>query len=500
MGNATSSETLALMKQALSKPMTGGLSKAYTQSGSATSGLTYYSLEPSAKLVFPTLTPLRNNIPRVTAGGGIQANWRAITGVNTANAGIGVSQGNRGVVTTTSTADYSAAYKGYGLDDYVTFEADWAAEGFENIKALASSNLLRALMIGEEKWILGGNCSTALGITPTPTTSDVGTGGSLAANTSYNVYCVALTLDGYLASSVTAGLPLSGTRTLADGTTEAYNCGTGKKSLVATQATANDGNSTHCIKASVAAVNGAIGYAWFWGTAGNEVIGAITTINSILITAAAAGSQNISVGFGSDYSQNSLAFDGLLTQALKSGSGAYVNTLATGTAGTGSTLTADNQGGIVELDAALLDRWNNYRLSPDCIWVSSQEQANISKKILSASSNAAQRFSFNVDQGMLAGGVMVRSYLNKYSLDGAKEIPIKLHPNLPPGTILMTTGELPYPLSNVGNVMQMSMRHDYYQIAYPLRTRKYEYGVYADGVLQHYFPPAMAVITNIANG
>ena len=327
-----------------------------------------------------------------------------------------------------------------------------------------------------------------------------GTGGSLTANTSYNVYCVALTLDGYLASSVTNGLPLSGTRTLADGTTESYNCGTAKKSNAATQATANDGNNTHSIKASVAAVTGAIGYAWFWGTAGNEVIGAITTINSILITAAAAGSQNIAAGFTSDYSQNSLAFDGLLTQALKSGSGAYVNTLATGTAGTGSTLTADNQGGIVEIDAALLDRWNNYRLSPDCIWVSSQEQANISKKVLSASSNAAQRFSFNVDQGMLAGGVMVRSYLNKYSLDGAKEIPIKLHPNLPPGTILMTTGELPYPLSNVGNVMQMSMRRDYYQIEYPLRTRKYEYGVYADGVLQHYFPPAMAVITNIANG
>jgi len=32
------------------------------------------------------------------------------------------------------------------------------------------------------------------------------------------------------------------------------------------------------------------------------------------------------------------------------------------------------------------------------------------------------------------------------------------------------------------------------------RTRRYEYGVYADEVLQHSFPPSMAVITNIGNG
>jgi hypothetical protein len=32
------------------------------------------------------------------------------------------------------------------------------------------------------------------------------------------------------------------------------------------------------------------------------------------------------------------------------------------------------------------------------------------------------------------------------------------------------------------------------------RARRYETGVYADEVLQHYFPPSMAVIANIAAG
>ena len=31
-------------------------------------------------------------------------------------------------------------------------------------------------------------------------------------------------------------------------------------------------------------------------------------------------------------------------------------------------------------------------------------------------------------------------------------------------------------------------------------ARRYEYGVYFDGVLQNYFPPAFGMITNIGNG
>jgi hypothetical protein len=34
----------------------------------------------------------------------------------------------------------------------------------------------------------------------------------------------------------------------------------------------------------------------------------------------------------------------------------------------------------------------------------------------------------------------------------------------------------------------------------PPRARRYESGVYADEVPQHYFPPSMAVISDIAAG
>jgi hypothetical protein len=489
-------ETIALMKQAQAAP-NSELAKAFTQSGSATTGITAYDLEGPSKLIYPVITPLRNAIPRVSGRGGIQANWRAITGINVNGLSAGVGQGNRGGVIATAVANYNAVYAGIGLEDYATFEADYAAEGFDDIKARTVEGLLRSLMIQEERIILGGNASSALGTTPTPTAAGAITGGALAAAT-YSVICVALSFEGFLNASIAGGISAQVSRTNADASTDSYGGGAARKSAAASATVAS--GTSGSISASVAAVTGAAGYAWFWGTAGSEVLGAVTTINSIVITATAAGTQTAASLPATDYSTNSLVFDGLLTQIFKSGSNSYVKVMATGTAGTGTPLTADGVGGIAEIDAALQSFWDNFRLSPTAIFVNSQEQKNISAKVLAGNANTSQRFTFNVDQGMIAGGTVVKSYLNKFTMNGAQEIPIKLHPNLPAGTIVFFCDLLPYPLSNVQNLLQIRTRRDYYQIEWPMRSRKYEYGVYADEVLQNYFPPAFGMITNIANG
>ena len=498
-------ESRRLMKEAQTLADPSILGKAYTQSGSAITGLTAYDLEAPAKLLFPVLTPLRNAIPRVSGKGGIQANWRAVTGINSTGVMPGISGGNRGAVTTDTIANYSAAYKGLGLEQNVTFEADYAGEGFEDVKALAVENLLKSMMIAEEKMILGGNASLALANTPTPTLTTGNAGGM--ANISLGVGCVALSFEGYLIASLTSGIVQSYTRTNADASTDTISGGTATPSAQA-NITANGTGTSSSVSATVAAVAGAMGYAWFWGAnSANLALGAITTINSVLITsntpagvAVLPGVVNFQALTATTNSTNALDFDGLLTFASNATLNSYQGVQATGNAGTGTPLTADGAGGIVEIDTALQHFWDAYRLSPDTIWVNAQEQKNISLKVLAGSATAAQRFVFNADQGMVAGGTMVRSYLNKFSMDGAKEIPIRIHPNMPPGTILFTTSQLPYPMSNVTNVAQMRLRRDYYQIEWPLRSRRYEYGVYMDGVLQHYFPPSTGVITNIANG
>jgi|JI10StandDraft_1071094.scaffolds.fasta_scaffold01299_38 hypothetical protein len=494
-------ETLAALREALAKAADPALAKAWTQSASATSGLTAYDLEAPAKTLYPVLTPLRNEIPRVGGGMGIQANWRAITGINTASVEAGVSQGNRGGVITTSTADYLAAYKGIGLEDYVTFEAEYAARGFDDVKARATQGLLRSLMIQEESIILGGNTSVALGTTPTPTIADITTGGTLAANTAHRVICVALSYQGFRVSNVTSGVVASVTRTNADGSSDTYGGGAAQQSAAASVTTANDSNATHGISAYVTPVRGAFAYAWFLGTtAGTERLISITTLNSARLMGLNGSGQLASALPGADNSTNTYVFDGLLSQIAKSGSNAYYAAQATGTPGTGTPLTADTSGAVEEFDLALKSFWDNWRLSPSEIWVSSQEMGYLRKKVLTGAATMAQRFIFQATQGGLIGGSQIRGYINPYTMGEAEMLPIRMHPNLPAGVVMFLSKTLPYTLSGVTNVNQIRTRQEYYQLEWPMRSRKYEYGVYADEVLQCYAPFSMGMITNIAPG
>lgn len=479
--NKALGESLATASEEVRKNFT------FSQPGSPTTGLQGYDLEGPAKLLYPVLTPLRNETPRVSGKGGSQANWKAVTAINTGKIRIGVSEGKRGGTISVQTRDYAAAYKGIGVESSVSFEADYAAKGFDDVRARAARSGLESLMLGEEVVILGGNGSLELGVTPTPALVGAGSGGSLAAAT-WSVICVALTLEGYLNASIADGIPTEETRVNADGSTDTYGGGSAQKSVAATVVTSGSASK---INGVVTAVRGASAYAWFWGLAGSELLGAITTAPKVEILAAATGTQNASEA-SQDNSTNNLIFDGLITQACKAGSNAYVKDLG------GVALTADGAAGIVEFDEVLKDRWDNFKLSPDTIWISSSTAISLAQKLLdSGTSQGAYRIVVNPEQGAIMGGVMVATYLNKFSMSGANTLKVRIHPNMPAGTILFTTSRIPYPLSNVGNVWQIKTRQDYYQIEWPLRTRSYEYGVYADEVLQHYFPPSLAVLTGV---
>lgn len=459
----------------------------FVQSGNATTGLTFYDLEAGAKFLYPVLTPLRNEIPRVSGKGGIQANWKAVTGINTSGIRVGVSGGNRGAVMAVSTADYAAAYKGIGIEDSVDFEAQYAGQNFMDIRALAAKVGLEALMLAEELLLLGGNGTFALGVTPTPSLTASATGGTLPTAT-LSVICVALTLEGFVNSSVAAGIPTSITRTNADASTDTFGGGSAQKSVAAAVAVTGP---TGSVTATVAAVRGAVAYAWFTGAAGSEVLHSITTVNRLVVTAAATGTQAASTLPAADHSTNNLVFDGLLTQAMRTGSGAYYVSL------NGNALTPDNAGGIIEIDTALKSFWDTYKMTPDTIWLSSDTALTISRGLLTGGGAGAYRINVDLKDGMIAGGVMVATYMNRFSMGGANVLKVRIHPNMPSGMIFFTSLRLPYPVSGVGNVVQVRTRQEYYQIEWPLRSRRYEYGVYADEVLQNYAPFSMGVICNV---
>ncbi len=43
-------------------------------------------------------------------------------------------------------------------------------------------------------------------------------------------------------------------------------------------------------------------------------------------------------------------------------------------------------------------------------------------------------------------------------------------------------------------------RRDYYRVDWPLRTRRHEFGVYAEETLAVYAPFGIGILTNIGNG
>lgn len=505
---SATAETLDLVKVAQSS--SDDLLKAFVQPGTATTGMQAYNLEAPSKKLYPVLTPLRNLLPRVTGGFAIQANWKSITDINVGNVRAGVGEGLRGGIINHAQQEYLAAFRGFGLENNVTFEANYAAKNFEDVKALAVTTLLQSVMVQEERLILGGNTSLALGTTPTPTTSTATTGGSIAAGT-YNVVCVALTLQAYLDmvgvnnggigavfSNLTALVPGQITRTNAGGGTSAFGGGSARPSTAASQVTTG---TTSTISATVAAVNGAVGYAWFVGTAGNERLQTVTSINSVLLTSLTSSTNQllsaIPGGVATDFSTSTLDFDGLLTQAYRPGSNAPIIVQPNGTAGTGTGLTADNAGGILEFEQMFATFYGRYRLSPTKIFVAPQELVNIARKVIQGSgAPLLQLISDVAETTTLRAGMKIGSYVNKVTGD---VVPVVVHPNMPAGTVFFFTETLPYPLADTPYTARMLMRQDYYQLEWPLVTRRYDYGVYADGVLQHYAPFSMGIITNIGN-
>jgi hypothetical protein len=492
-------DTLELIKQAQRNP-DDDLAKTIATGAS----LVAYDLQAPAKNLYPVVTPIRNVMPRVSGGTGPATNWKQVsTLIGSGFDAMGwVPEGQRSGQMSYTTASKSASYVTIGEEDAATYEAIAAGRGLEDIAARMSFRLLQKMMLKEEMAILGGNASLALGTLPTPALTASGAGATLPAAT-YSVIVVALTLEGHQNSSLSGGVATTKTITGADGKTYTLSGGSSNKSAAATQAIIL-GQTLLC---SVTLVRGAVAYAWYVGPAGAEKLEAITTINSAAFAAPLTGTGQAATAITADNSTNaSYAYDGLLTTALKPGSNAYVKTMATGIAGTGTPLTASGRGSVSEIDTMFESMWDLYQVSPTVLYVNAQELKNITGKVLSSGSGPLLHFDAPADGSstgyqLTASGV-VQFYYNPFAINGGLRIPIRIHPRVPAGTIIGWAENLPvqYQSNEVPNIAEVKTRQDYYQINWPVVTRQRQIGVYAEEVLAVYAPFAMGVITNICNG
>jgi hypothetical protein len=515
-----SRETIEYFKKALANPE---IRKAITTAPNG--GPQAYDLEPEVKSLFPVNTPLRNYLPRyfTKARGDVQTHWQAITGINTATMPFVVGEGKRAGTVTSQFVNRTAKYATLGLEDSVTEEARLAAQGYDDIDARVVANLIWACMISEEVQYLGGNNSYPLGVTPTPTLT-VAThqtlnlaASSLTATATF-VKCAALTMEGWFRATRNGNVPVGQvTRTVVGSTLSAgsiIETLPGGIAQISAEATVTPTAGDY-IQATVTSVPGAVAYAWYVGSAtGAEYLYAITTINSVLIgsipaTVAANAASALPATDQSAYSTSTTpvtGIDGILPMVAQAGLNGVYSAMPTGTIGTGTTLTA-NSTTITQIDNILLSMWNANQIGPDDMWVNAQELANISNKMFAAGAAAQIRYAMDVNNKnvnandlSLPVGASIGYYLNRFGVGGPQLLNVRLHPYVPPGTIFFTTRKLPYPNSNVPEIMRVRGQLDYHEIAWGPFTRSAEYGVYLRCTLQIFAPFALAVLTNVGNG
>lgn len=500
----------------LDHPVVKAASRALIKAGlTTTTGFNFFDLRGPAYFIFPMLTPFIQMIGkqgRVNAGVGTAAHWKATRNPNSGYVYSGVSEGQRNAVATPDEIDYLATYKELGSEGGETFTAQWAGEGYtDNLADEHFRNLARLRLQEEMMTLLGnsgtaaGNLGFALGQAPNVTsTLKTGTG---ALGTAANVVaaCVAITgmgmnpggQGGYAAPpTVTGGLTPSYTRSNADGTSTNVACGLSAISNVAAIVTTNA--TAQIVNLAVAAVKGAVAYAWFWGvnvaaTAANVKLGAITSAPQVNVTAVATGTQlGSAAGLSTDNSFQPTDFDGLLTYAFKYGLWTDMN---------GGSLTPSGNGLVKEVEADLLYLWQNFQAQPDAIWCSADVREALDSAVInSATGTNSYIFRYSKDeQGGLLGGFLVSAYKSKFSInaEGGAAIPIRLHPMLPAGTLYYDINTNPYPHSRIPAVRTFLAQRDYYSIEWPVVSRQWTFGTYIHEVLAHYMPWVSAIRTGI---
>ena len=151
-------DTLALVKGALAMP-----DDQIAKTISTATGLVAYDLQAPAKNLYPFVTPLRNAVPRVGGGTGTATNWRQVSAlIGSGFDAMGwVPEGQRSASMSYQAVLNTAPYLTLGEEDTVTFEAEAAAQGFEDINATATLRILQKTMSKEEHALMGGNTSLA---------------------------------------------------------------------------------------------------------------------------------------------------------------------------------------------------------------------------------------------------------------------------------------------------------------------------------------------------
>jgi hypothetical protein len=453
------------------------------------SGLVPFDLLAPSRLIYPMYTVFRNKLPR-PAGQGTSRIERVFTGIS------GSQTGGQGVVdisipelvqtngTLANTSwplnlpgngsqtelQLNVPYKFFGLTESLSWLAQFAGQGYEDISALANLILLQEMMLGEEYQMLAAT-STNLSTPGTPTAT-VRTAGSneTALNTTLTAVKVAAT-NYYGSTAVSAA-----------STTFAVAAG-------------------QVVDVTIPAVSGALNYS-IYGYDGTSYY---------LLASNVGGAKYTLQGFSSLPST-------VTPPATDTGTGAstrmegIIPTLTGKSAG--AVYPAGWQGGYINqsvgthlsygaIYTALQQLWDGtgsnspgaFRADPGEITGEGGDIMRLSNDVISQGSATAYRLF--LDQSDVAGvrvGAAVSEFQNPITRSVLKLV---VHPWLTQGTAMLMTYQLPQTWTNVANAWEMTMVQDYVSIGWPVIDATFRYSIFMYGALVAHAPQYSGILQGL---
>lgn len=452
------------------KTITPDLAKAFNLA----SGFQPYDLSPLAYILTPTFSPFRNKTPRVQRQGK-NYEFKAITSVDTSNASAVAVEGTLANAIVTGFADVTVNFKAYGLSsDPVTFEQQWAGEGRDpgafsvDSRALAIANLLKALMIQEEKLMWGG-----VGAASQVSSSggDSWTfGGPVGAATQ---------------PTLAAGTSGSLTGTVYVKVTQKTWMGESTPSSAASNAFGTASNGSLTVSVARKANTQAIGYNIYASTDGtNYYLQGSTNGAPFVLNSVSTGGVNPPTA---DTSGSSNAFNGVMSYLYAGGSGAGIKSVN----GVLSSMSPIN--------TLLENMWSSAFADPDDCWMHAHEIDTISNLLIGtgAGGNYYLTYDDNSQKDVVANARISR-ILNNVT---QKIIPVNVHAYFPQGQIVFTSNQVPawYVGANIPGVFAQELTADYTEIDYPPTSSQPTWlsEIRCFGALACYVPQVNGVVDGI---
>ena len=461
----------------LANPLTGTIPGNY--------GLVPYDLDPALALLIPRSFILRNSVSRI-GGVGQAKEFRRITGVsNSATGGVAnlstfftSASANNGPFGGTGSStnlqrpakiSYAAdrkvvSYVEQGVSDEVNMQAQFASQGYTDLRQLSHTALLWSHMIGEERNLLNarGTGTGYLGALSAPT---VGSWTKAAATT-------------------TGGTFVGGTDTMYYKITVSTSNGESIASAEGSQAVTGSNNSVTLTAPTSLAAN-VIAWNIYSGTTSGTYTNKTTVVGSSA-TVLVPGTGSFTAP-SADSSASAAAYDGLIAAFTDSATAGYTKRL-------NGNLSASEPG--AEFQDAFASLYASVIGDPEMILTSGVVRRTLAKNIQQQASGSATGYRLNLETG--ADGVTIGSVVSGIANETTgRMVDLVAHPYMPSGVALVWSKTLPFPDSGVAETTQVANVQDLMVLEWPVVQLSYDASTYQYGSVLHRAPAWSGAITGI---